>query len=191
MPEDTIAAIATSVGSGGIGIVKISGPAAMRVADEIFRWPASRDQNTPLTQVFSSHRLYRGHIYDPKGSETLDEVLLCIMRAPRSYTREDVVEIQSHGGAVVLTMILQLVLKHGARLAEPGEFTRRAFINGRLDLSQAEAVIDIIQAKTDRARGDCCLRTGAHDTRRSSAGHSWEPKCRQVKPDESISGQAL
>jgi tRNA modification GTPase len=160
--SDTIAAIATSGGKGGIGIVKISGANAFSVAKDIFR-PIDRPQDSNAVSVsaaqgkrhkvfeFESHRLYYGHIVDPQSGLLLDEVLLSAMRAPQTYTREDVVEINAHGGAVVLHAILQLVLKTGARLAEPGEFTRRAFANGRIDLTQAEAVIDIINARTQKS----------------------------------------
>ena len=160
--SDTIAAIATPGGKGGIGIVKISGVNAFTVAKAIFR-PIDRRQDSNAVIVstpqgkrhklfeFESHRLYYGHIVDPQSGRLLDEVLLSAMRAPQTYTREDVVEINAHGGAVVLHAILQLVLKIGARLAEPGEFTRRAFANGRIDLTQAEAVIDIINARTQKS----------------------------------------
>ena len=159
---DTIAAIATSGGKGGIGIVKISGLNAFSVARAIFR-PIDRlhDSNSGAllapqdkrinTFEFKSHRLYYGHVVDPETGRVLDEVLLSAMKAPRTYTREDVVEINAHGGAMVLHAILQLVLKNGARLAEPGEFTRRAFANGRIDLTQAEAVIDVINARTQES----------------------------------------
>jgi tRNA modification GTPase len=160
--SDTIAAIATPGGKGGIGIVKISGVNAFTVAKAIFR-PIDRrpDSNAVIVSApqgkrhklfeFESHRLYYGHIVDPQSGRLLDEVLLSAMRAPQTYTREDVVEINAHGGAVVLHAILELVLKIGARLAEPGEFTRRAFANGRIDLTQAEAVIDIINARTQKS----------------------------------------
>jgi tRNA modification GTPase len=159
--SDTIAAIATSGGKGGIGIVKISGLNAFAVAEAIFR-PIDRRQDSnavPLSAdpgknkrfEFESHRLYYGHIFDPENGTMLDEVLLSAMKAPQTYTREDVVEINAHGGAVVLHAILQLVLKKGARLAEPGEFTQRAFANGRIDLTQAEAVIDVINARTRKS----------------------------------------
>ncbi len=159
---DTIAAIATSGGKGGIGLVKISGLNSFAVAHAIFR-PIGRHRNskaasTPLHQgkrprafKFETHRLYYGHIVDPESGALLDEVLLSAMKAPQTYTREDVVEINAHGGAAVLDAILQLVLSKGARLAEPGEFTRRAFINGRIDLTQAEAVIDVINARTQKS----------------------------------------
>ncbi|MEJ2220777.1 MAG: tRNA uridine-5-carboxymethylaminomethyl(34) synthesis GTPase MnmE, partial [Desulfobacterales bacterium] len=159
--SDTIAAIASSGGSGGIGIVKISGSKAFAVAKAVFR-PADRGQDSKSVRPsalaeknrafeFESHRLYYGHILDPQNGAMLDEVLLSAMKAPRTYTREDVVEINAHGGAVVLHAILQVVLKMGARLAEPGEFTRRAFFNGRIDLTQAEAVVDVINARTQKS----------------------------------------
>lgn len=144
LPEDTIAAIATAIGEGGIGIVRLSGPQALNIAGEMFRAAST----LPVSEQPSRTAAY-GHIVDPVCKETVDEVLLLVMRAPRSYTREDVVEIYCHGGPMPLKRILELTLKAGARLAEPGEFTKRAFLNGRLDLSQAEAVIDVIRAKTD------------------------------------------
>ncbi len=138
---DTIAAISTPLGAGGIGIVRISGPQALTIARRLFRPKA---KSGPLL----SHRFYLGEIFHPGDSRVLDEVLLVYMEQPKTYTREDVVEIQCHSGILVLQEILQAVLTCGARLAEPGEFTKRAFLNGRLDLTQAEAVIDLIQAKT-------------------------------------------
>lgn len=141
--EDTICAIATPVGEGGIGIVKISGPGASPLARLLFR-PAR-----PVGS-FKSHRLYHGWCVDPETGESLDEVLLSFMAAPHTYTREDVVEINSHSGYAVLARILELVIASGARLAEPGEFTRRAFLNGRIDLSQAEAVAEIIHSRSLR-----------------------------------------
>ena len=138
---DTIAAIATPAGAGGIGVVKISGAEAIRMALPLFR--PVRDESCP-----KSHRLYYGHIIDPGTGKTIDEVLFTIMRAPHTYTREDVVEIQAHGSRCGLYTILELVLKQGARLAKPGEFTMRAFLNGRIDLSQAEAVIEVVSAQT-------------------------------------------
>jgi len=139
--DDTIAAIATPIGIGGIGIIKISGPKATEIATQIFR---PRNVSLP----FKSHHLYYGEVVDPQGSYAIDEALLSFMAKPRSYTREDVVEINCHGGYLVLREILELILKAGARLAEPGEFTKRAFINGRIDLTQAEAVVDLIESKT-------------------------------------------
>ncbi len=144
---DTIAAIATPPGNGGIGIVRISGGLALSIATRLFRRVADR----PLPETPVSHRLYHGHIIAPGGQQVIDEVLLAVMTAPHSYTREDVVEIQAHAGQAVLRTILEGVLASGARLADPGEFTRRAFLNGRIDLTQAEAVIDVINAKSNRA----------------------------------------
>ncbi len=141
MDSDTIAAVATPPGSGGIGVVKISGPRAIPIALQLLH--PSRD----LSRV-RSHLLYYGSIIDPQTEKILDEVLFTVMRAPRTYTREDVVEIQAHGSRCGLGAILELVLKRGARLAEPGEFTKRAFLNGRIDLSQAEGVIEVVNAQT-------------------------------------------
>ncbi len=137
--SDTIAAIATPVGRGAVGIVKLSGPEAIAIAGHIFQ---------PTSGPAGNWRLRHGHIVDPDTCGVIDEALLAIMRAPRSYTCEDVVEIQTHGGIGVIDTILRLVLRTGARLAEPGEFTRRAFLNGRIDLTQAEAVIDLINSQS-------------------------------------------
>lgn len=145
-PNDTIAAISTAQGEGGIGIVRLSGPAAVSIAASVF----AAHQGQPLANrpAFS---LSYGSVVDPANGEKVDEAIVGVMRAPRSYTREDVAEINVHGGAEPLRRALDLVLAAGARLAEPGEFTRRAFENGRLDLAQAEAVIDVIRARTKRA----------------------------------------
>lgn len=142
--DDTIAAITTSIGQSGIGIVKMSGPEASTIAYKMFRSVKG------LTK-FQPYRLHYGQIIDPHQNSVLDEALVVYMPQPHSYTRQDVVEIQSHGSTVALQRILQVILSLGARLAEPGEFTLRAFLNGRLDLAQAEAVLDIIEAKTDAA----------------------------------------
>ena len=160
MDHSTIAAIATPGGRGGIGIIKISGSKAVSIATAIFS-PAEQQPAADLAipaslqtathTDFDSHRLYYGHIIDPDTGQIVDEVLLSVMKAPRSYTREDVVEINAHGGQVALHTILELVCSHGARIADPGEFTRRAFLNGRIDLTQAEAVIDIINARTEKS----------------------------------------
>ncbi len=139
--NDTIAAISTPVGEGGIGIIRVSGALAIPIADSIFR----KNRNGGLL----SHRFYYGTIVDPASAEPLDEVMVVIMRAPHSYTREDVLEIQCHGGYLLVQKVMELALRSGARLAEPGEFTKRAFLNGRIDLVQAEAVIDLIRSKTD------------------------------------------
>lgn len=141
MREDTIAAVATATGEGGIGIIRISGDEALQILGKVFVGVSSEIKNRVLTY---------GHIKDPQDGKIIDEVMAVYMKGPHSYTAEDVVEIQCHGSVVSLRKILALVLKNGARLAEKGEFTKRAFLNGRLDLSQAEAVIDLIRAKTDR-----------------------------------------
>ncbi len=141
MDSDTIAAVATPAGAGGIGVVKISGPQAIPIALPLLHPPREPWR-------LKSHHLYYGSIIHPETEKILDEVLFAIMRAPRTYTREDVVEIQAHGSRCGLGAILELVLKRGARLAEPGEFTKRAFLNDRIDLSQAEAVIEVVNAQT-------------------------------------------
>ena len=142
--RDTIAAIATPMGVGGLGIIRVSGPKSEEIARKLFK-PRKRVDN------FMTHHLYHGEIISPETGATLDEVLLTLMRKPHSYTGEDTLEINCHGGPLILQVVLTEVIKAGARLAEPGEFTRRAFLNNRLDLSQAEAVVDIIMAKTDRS----------------------------------------
>ena len=140
--EDTIAAIATPPGEGGLAVVRISGPDAEKIALRIFTRPNNRNGK------LRSHTLYHGQISDPKDTQPIDEVLLTIMRKPHSYTGEDVVEINCHGGNFLVRQILALLLTQGARQAEPGEFTKRAFLNGRVDLAQAEAVLDLIRART-------------------------------------------
>jgi tRNA modification GTPase len=142
--EDTIAAIATPPGEGGVAIVRISGVDAVAIAKKIFRRYHGQSED------LKSHRLYHGTIHDPKDNHELDRVLLAFMRKPRSYTGEDVIEIHCHGGAFLVQQILGLLLVQGARQAEPGEFTKRAFLNGRIDLAQAEAVLDLIRAKTEK-----------------------------------------
>ena len=142
---DTIAAIATAAGNSGIGIVRISGSEAVEAVDRIFRMRNGKKQLKDM----ESHTIHYGFIYD--GEAVVDEVLVMLMRGPRSFTAEDTVEIDCHGGMLVTKRILETVLKAGVRLAEPGEFTKRAFLNGRIDLSQAEAVIDVIQAKNEYA----------------------------------------
>ena len=143
--EDTIAAIATPVGEGGVAIIRVSGPDAERIAAGVFA------RNAGKNGTLKSNTLYHGTIRDSKTDNLLDEVLLAVMRKPRSYTGEDVVEIHCHGGIFLVREILGLVLSQGARQAEPGEFTKRAFLNGKLDLAQAEAVLDLIQARTNKA----------------------------------------
>jgi tRNA modification GTPase len=145
--DDTIAAISTPLGEGGIGIVRLSGKDSLQTAEKIFSSPKNKSLNDS-----KSHRVVYGYIKDPSTGKEIDEVLVTIMRSPCSYTKEDVVEINCHGGMIPLRKTLELVLKEGARLAEPGEFTKRAFINGRIDLSQAEAVLDLIRSKTDESR---------------------------------------
>ena len=142
--EDTIAAVATPAGEGGVAIVRVSGPDAERIAKEIFSRSGGRNG------ALRSHTLHYGTICDPKSGAPLDEVLLTLMRKPRSYTGEDVVEVHCHGGPFLVREVLELILSRGARHAEPGEFTKRAFLNGRLDLAQAEAVLDLIRAQTDK-----------------------------------------
>lgn len=140
---DTIAAISTPPGEGAISIVRLSGETAVATAQQLFK-------GKDLTQV-ASHTINYGHIIDPESGAVVDEVMVSVLRAPKTYTREDMVEINCHGGIVPTNRILQLLLGEGARLAEPGEFTKRAFLNGRVDLTQAESVMDLIRAKTDRA----------------------------------------
>lgn len=142
---DTIAAISTPLGEGAISIVRLSGDQAVAIADKVYQAGNKSLVNVP------SHTIHYGHMVDPKTSEVVDEVMVSVMKGPKTFTREDIVEINCHGGLVVVNQVLQLVLRQGARLAEPGEFTKRAFLNGRVDLSQAEAVMDLIRAKTDRA----------------------------------------
>jgi tRNA modification GTPase len=139
----TIAAVATPAGQAGIGIVRMSGPKAREIAEKIFR------PRTPA-DCFQSHRLYLGHLIDPASGTAIDEVLVAYMAAPHTYTREDVVEINSHSGPLLLEQILKILLREGVRLAKPGEFTFRAFMNGRVDLTQAEAIIDLINAQSER-----------------------------------------
>lgn len=160
---DTIAAISTPLGEGAIGIVRISGTDALKIALKIYR---GKDLS-----AIQSHTLNYGHIVDPDKNEILDEVMLGVMLAPKTFTREDVIEINTHGGIAVTNEILQLILRHGARMAEPGEFTKRAFLNGRVDLTQAEAVMDLIRAKTDKSMDiavkqlDGSLKTLINNTR--------------------------
>lgn len=140
---DTIAAISTPPGEGAISIVRMSGENAVKIATKVF-------QGKDLTQV-ASHTINYGHIIDPASHREIDEVMVSVLRGPKTYTREDIIEINCHGGIVSTNEILQLLLQNGARLAEPGEFTKRAFLHGRIDLTQAESVMDLIRAKTDRS----------------------------------------
>jgi len=147
MPDqDTICGVSTPAGEGGIGIIRISGERAVEIASSVFRTRSGR----ALSEA-SSHTLHYGHVVSPDGKETIDEALASVMRAPATYTREDVVEINCHGGMQPLARTLALVIGRGARQAEPGEFTKRAFLNGRVDLSQAEAVMDVIRSRTELA----------------------------------------
>jgi len=141
---DTIAAISTPPGTGGIGIVRVSGEKAFEIAEKLFKGKKAFDR-------IKSHTLSYGKIIDPEKGEVIDEVLISKMKGPNTFTKEDIIEINCHGGTIIMKRILELVLRQGARLAEPGEFTKRAFLNGRIDLSQAEAVIDLINSKTDES----------------------------------------
>lgn len=146
MKSDTIAAIATAMSPSGIGIIRISGDEAVRIADRIYQ----SKKNTVRLADCESHTIHYGYICD--GDEIIDEVMVLLMRGPRSFTAEDTVEIDCHGGVYVMKRVLETVIKYGARPAEPGEFTKRAFLNGRIDLTQAESVIDMIQSKNEYAR---------------------------------------
>jgi len=146
--EKTIAAIATALSNSGISIIRVSGPEAISISNRIFVSPSGRSLDD-----FASNTINYGHIVD--GEEIVDEVMLSVMRAPASYTREDVIEINTHGGVLVTKKVLSLLLKNGAVLAEPGEFTKRAFLNGRIDLSRAEAIMELISAEND-----CALKSG-------------------------------
>ncbi|MFI8687882.1 tRNA uridine-5-carboxymethylaminomethyl(34) synthesis GTPase MnmE [Rossellomorea sp. NPDC077527] len=146
MEFDTIAAISTPMGEGAIAIVRLSGDQAFDIGDKVFKGMKGSSM-----KEFASHTIHYGHIIDPDTGQVVEEVMVSVMKGPKTFTREDIIEINCHGGLVSVNKVLQLVLKNGARLAEPGEFTKRAFLNGRIDLSQAEAVMDLIRAKTDRA----------------------------------------
>lgn len=146
LTDDTIAAISTALGEGGIGIVRISGDKSMNILKKVFKSAKGKD-----VSKLHSYSMMHGYIVDPKTNEKIDEVIVSYMKKPSTYTREDVVEINCHGGMIAVRRVLQLTLDNGARLAEPGEFTKRAFLNGRIDLSQAEAVMDLIRAKTDES----------------------------------------
>lgn len=155
--NNTIAAIATPTGEGGLSIIRFSGVGALTIAQKLFRTPAGNPANK-----FLSHKVHFGSIQDPATGKCIDEVVLTWFQAPKSYTGEDVIEISAHGGVFVSSRILELVLDHGARPAEPGEFTRRAFINGRIDLSQAEAVSDLISAASDKALQSAITQLKGH-----------------------------
>ena len=159
MKTETIAAIATALSSSGIGIIRISGDQAFSVIRRIFRKKNGAEINTE-----KSHQVHYGFIYD--GDEKLDEVLVLIMKGPHSYTAEDTVEIDCHGGVLMMRRILETVIRNGARPAEPGEFTKRAFLNGRIDLSQAEAVMDVIEAQNDYALKSSVSQLGGSVSRK-------------------------
>ena len=145
---DTIAAISTPPGEGGIGIVRVSGEDALTIIDQLYR------MNDKKLSRMDSHTVHYGHIVDPEKNQVIDEVMVSVLKGPKTYTREDIVEINTHGGMLVTNQVLQAVLSQGARLAQPGEFTKRAFLNGRIDLSQAEAVMDVIESKTEASKSN-------------------------------------
>ncbi|MFS4854001.1 tRNA uridine-5-carboxymethylaminomethyl(34) synthesis GTPase MnmE [Staphylococcus aureus] len=144
MDLDTITSISTPMGEGAIGIVRLSGPQAVEIADKLYK-------GKHLLNNVPSHTINYGHIIDPESKEVVEEVMVSVLRAPKTFTREDIIEINCHGGILTINRLLELTMTYGARMAEPGEFTKRAFLNGRIDLSQAEAVMDFIRSKTDRA----------------------------------------
>ncbi|HDJ3502710.1 TPA: tRNA uridine-5-carboxymethylaminomethyl(34) synthesis GTPase MnmE [Staphylococcus aureus] len=144
MDLDTITSISTPMGEGAIGIVRLSGPQAVEIADKLYK-------GKHLLNDVPSHTINYGHIIDPESKEVIEEVMVSVLRAPKTFTREDIIEINCHGGILTINRVLELTMTYGARMAEPGEFTKRAFLNGRIDLSQAEAVMDFIRSKTDRA----------------------------------------
>ncbi|HHB5350973.1 TPA: tRNA uridine-5-carboxymethylaminomethyl(34) synthesis GTPase MnmE [Staphylococcus aureus] len=144
MDLDTITSISTPMGEGPIGIVRLSGPQAVEIADKLYK-------GKHLLNDVPSHTINYGHIIDPESKEVIEEVMVSVLRAPKTFTREDIIEINCHGGILTINRVLELTMTYGARMAEPGEFTKRAFLNGRIDLSQAEAVMDFIRSKTDRA----------------------------------------
>ncbi|GBY27050.1 tRNA uridine-5-carboxymethylaminomethyl(34) synthesis GTPase MnmE [Staphylococcus aureus] len=144
MDLDTISSISTPMGEGAIGIVRLSGPQAVEIADKLYK-------GKHLLNDVPSHTINYGHIIDPESKEVVEEVMVSVLRAPKTFTREDIIEINCHGGILTINRVLELTMTYGARMAEPGEFTKRAFLNGRIDLSQAEAVMDFIRSKTDRA----------------------------------------
>lgn len=165
---DTIAAIATPPGVGGVGIIRLSGPDAMPMAQALFRDWGMRPLDPPLTEC-SGRRALVGHLVDPATEETVDEIVMLVFRAPHSYTTEDVVELQCHAGPAVMQRLLALVLAQGARLAAPGEFTKRAFLGGRIDLTQAEAIAEISSARTERALRAAVGQLEGHLARATSA----------------------
>ena len=171
MVKDTIAAISTGMTNSGIGKVRMSGPDAVDIIHKIYKSPGGKKDISRA----ESHTIHYGYIYD--GEVLIDEVLVLLMRAPKSYTTEDMVEIDCHGGVVVMKKLLDTVIKYGARPAEPGEFTKRAFLNGRIDLTQAEAVIDVINSKSEMALSNSVRQLKGNilnkvkDIRKSIIGH--------------------
>jgi tRNA modification GTPase len=161
--NDTIAAISTPIGMGGIGVIRLSGPEAIRVASELVAVAPSGLADSP------SHSISYAKLVDPENGSLIDECLVSVMRAPRSYTREDIVEINIHSGVPTLNMVLQLIIDHGARLAEPGEFTKRAFLSGRLDLTQAEAIGSLIRARSEAAARAAARQTQGHVSQKITA----------------------
>src|SRR5699024_3848616 len=144
MDLDTITSISTPMGEGAIGIVRLSGVDAVSIADKLYKGKESLD-------CVPSHTINDGHVVDPVTNDIVEEVIVSVLRAPKTFTREDIVEINCHGGILTINRILELTMTHGARMADPGEYTNRAFLNGRIDLSQAEAVMDFIRSKTNEA----------------------------------------
>ena len=163
--DDTIAAISTPQGAGGIGIIRVSGSEAIEKANKIFKGVNKRATEVDTVARMSSHTIKFGNIIDPETHEIIDECLLSVMKGPHSYTKEDIVEINSHGGYAVMRKILSILFKMGIRPAEPGEFTKRAFLNGRIDLSKAEAVMDIINARTESGRKTAAQQLSGRLTR--------------------------
>lgn len=190
--DDTIAAIATPVGESGIGIVRMSGKEAFAIADKIF---VSKKNTAPSRA--GTFTVHYGWVREPSGASVIDEVILTVMRAPKTYTKEDVVEINCHGGITAMRRVLDAVLENGCRLAHPGEFTRRAFLNGRIDLAQAEAVLDVIRAKTDAALAISVSQLEGVLSRRIQALRSAlldvlsQLETRIEFPDEAAQGEAL
>ena len=192
--NDTIAAISTPIGESGIGIVRLSGPKTIEIAKKIFRDKKLKIRNI---EDFSSYTAHYGLLINPDNEETIDETILILMKKPKSYTREDTIEFNCHGGILPLRKVLEAVVSCGARIAEPGEFTKRAFLNGRIDLSQAEAVIDLIQAKTERslksslAQLEGSLKKKITDLREKIVKIAAEIEAPMDFPDQDIEGLDL
>jgi len=154
---DTICGISTPMGEGGISIIRVSGDKCLDVIDKIFK-----GINSSSVKEMKTYTMKYGHIYDIEKNEVIDEVIISYMKGPKSFTAEDVVEVNCHGGVISTNRVLQEIIKAGARIAEPGEFTKRAFLNGRIDLSQAEAVMDIIRSKTDLAMKSAIMQSSGY-----------------------------